>query len=274
MGVLVTTSWQRFYRMGSRQEQVGYFRVKEGAINIALFVGGGMGLVRVNFPLLAEGVFLRRVNRFVGLVRCTKGEVMAHVPSSGRMGELLYPGNRVWVSHRGSRGRRLDWDLLVAEAQPGILVSVDARLPNQLMADAFVKGNLPGADLSLIKREYIWGSSRFDFALGNGGFPLVLVEVKSVTLVEDGLARFPDAPTVRGVRHLQELTRWVRSGHRGMVIFVVQREDAEAMMPNDCTDPAFGQALRYGVAAGLEVLAYRCRVTLSGVELLDTLPVL
>jgi len=151
---------------------------------------------------------------------------------------------------------------------------VDARLPNPLFAEAVAEGRLAAfAGVRVIEREVRRGGSRIDFRL-EGAWGARWVEVKSVTLVEDGVALFPDAPTGRGRRHLEELSALVREGQRAAVVFVVQRSDAEAFAPNSRADPAFAHMLAEAQALGVEVYAYRCRVTRRALTLLDEVPVL
>lgn len=220
-----------------------------------------------------QGTFLERLNRFAARVELVgRGGCRVFVPNSGRLGELLVPGARVILIPREGPGRLTAFDLSMVY-HGKTLVSVDARLPSRLVEVAVEAGLLPElAGYRELRREVRWGKSRLDFQLeGPGG--ACLVEVKSVTLVRDGRACFPDAPTSRGTRHLEELAVARRKGCRAVVLFVVQRPDAGAFSPNDSTDPAFGRALREAVAAGVEAYAYTCRVTPRRVTLGRRIPV-
>ncbi|MCL4440795.1 MAG: DNA/RNA nuclease SfsA [Firmicutes bacterium] len=156
----------------------------------------------------------------------------------------------------------------------GRLVSVDARLPNVLVKEATDRGELAEfRDYMVVKNEVKYGNSRLDLLLGDIGGNQCYLEAKSVTLVENGIARFPDAPTERGSRHLEELARAAREGHRAAVVFVVQREDARIFSPNDVTDPRFGATLRRVTEAGVEVYAYICRVTCFETKIIGPIPV-
>jgi sugar fermentation stimulation protein A len=168
-----------------------------------------------------------------------------------------------------------DYDLSMVEL-PQALVSVDARLPNDLFQEAFEDGTLAQfAGLTLAQREVRYGESRLDFLLeADGRTDPCFVEVKSVTLVEEGIARFPDAVTERGRRHLRELRRARREGARAAVVFVIQREDAKAFAPHDDSDPLFGEVLREVAAGGVEVYAHTCRVTSRLIDLQAQVPVL
>ncbi|MBI2856428.1 MAG: DNA/RNA nuclease SfsA [Chloroflexi bacterium] len=222
-------------------------------------------------PHLLEGIFLERPNRFAAWVEVKGVPVMAHVPNSGRMRELLWPGSRVLLTPRGSDGRKTAYDLSLVDLGHA-LVSSDARLPSALVAEAYAKGQLDQfSQYAWLRREVPYLDSRLDILLGNGG--LCYIEVKSVTLVEDGVGLFPDAPTSRGARHVEALARAIGEGHRAVVVFVVQREDATAFVPNDGADPHFGETLRRAHAAGVEAYAYRCRVSIEEIEITEPLPV-
>ena len=251
--------------------------------------------VRWGVPL-SPARFVRRLNRFAALVEVEGRLARAHVPNSGRLGELLVPGNRVWLVPGRGVGRSTAWDLLLAaypaevsgpgswrgtppalapfEGGGATLVSVDARLPTRLVARALAAGALPELrGYEEVVAEPRVDGGRLDFLLRGGG-GRCLVEVKSVTLRDEaGLGRFPDAPTARGARHVEALRRAVESGTRGVVLFVVQREDVVGFRPHDGADPAFGRELRRAAATGVEVVARRCRVTMEGITLAERVPV-
>lgn len=223
---------------------------------------------------LREAVFIARLNRFVAEIRVDGQTELAHVPSSGRMAELLYPGARVFAVLQTNPGARLKRRILLAEMD-GFPVSVDSLLPNRLVHRALAQGCLPEIQgYRGIKREAAYGAGRFDFFLTEGPGKGCYLEVKSVTLVEDGVALFPDAPSERGARHLEELAAARREGYRAVVLFVIQREDARCFKPNSRQDPRFGLGLSAAALAGVEVLARRCRVSLREVALDVTVPVL
>ncbi len=214
---------------------------------------------------------VRRANRFRVEV-LLDGPISAYLPNSGRMRELIYPGARAYVSPAARRRARTSYDLLLVE-QGDLLVSVDSRLPNQLVAQALQHRCLPevGKPTS-VRSEVRWDRSRFDFAL-SWGLQEGLLEVKSVTKVVDGVGRFPDAVTSRGDRHLKELMVARSRGLRAIVLFVVQRADAQAFGPDWEADPLFSATLVQASAAGVEIYARRCRVFLHQVQLEDPLPV-
>ena len=221
---------------------------------------------------LVDGRFLVRLNRFAALVEVAGREVMVHVANSGRMRELLVSGQRVLLKPVAGDHRKTRFDLALVDLG-FTLASADARLPNALVAEALEEGSLPQfRDYPKLRREVTFGESRLDLML-EGDQGRCYVEAKSVTLVVDGVGLFPDAPTVRGVKHLNSLTQAVAAGHRGAVIFVVQRGDARAFAPHDAADPELGAALRRAVTEGVEAFAYRCRVTEREVKLSDELPI-
>ena len=215
---------------------------------------------------LKEARFVRRLNRFAALVDLDGTETLVHVANSGRMRELLVPGYRVLLKTVSGRQRKTVHDLALVDLGH-TLCSADARLPPFLVQEALQREKLAqfqGYDA--IQLEVVYQDSRYDLRLdGPKGF--CYVETKSVTLVEDGVGLFPNAPTERGRKHVAGLAEARREGHRAAVIFVVQREDAEAFAPNDAADPAFGKALRRAVADGVEVYAYRCQVSLAEINL-------
>jgi len=206
------------------------------------------------------------------LVDLAGTEALAHLPNSGRLGELLVAGAPVWLVPQPSAFRRTAWDLVLVDAA-GQLVSVDSRMANLLVAAGLADGAFEELrDYPTWRREVRVGESRLDFLL-SGESGACFVEAKNVTLVQNGRALFPDAPTLRGARHLRELTRCVVDGDRAAVLFIVQRADAESFSPNAPADPPFASALEEAARAGVLVQAYRCGVTLQGMTLGRQIPV-
>lgn len=200
-------------------------------------------------------------------------ETLVHVANTGRLRELLVAGVTAWLANVLREGRRTAWDLALVE-HGDQLVSVDSRLPNRLVDIALREGSIPMlAGYSSYRSEARHGSSRFDFRLDGPDGPAFL-EIKGVTLVVDGCARFPDAPSVRGARHVRELASYAREGGTAAVIFVVQRADAVRFSPNDASDPEFTRALHQAAEAGVRLGAFRCVVTTGAVSLDDELPVI
>lgn len=226
----------------------------------------------VAFGPLHQAEFLRRDNRFRASVRFAGTERPVHVPNSGRLTELLGPGAIVHLRLSPDVHRRTVGDLILVE-HAGRLVCVDARLPPRLVVEAWQMGLLP--ELGSYERVYteaVCGDSRLDLRFEAGGGRVCWVEAKSVTLVQDGVALFPDAPTERGRRHLRELARLATEGVCSAVAFVVQREDARAFAPNDDADAEFGEALRAAREAGVQVLAVRSQVTKEAIAVVGRIP--
>ncbi|MBI4310996.1 MAG: DNA/RNA nuclease SfsA [Chloroflexi bacterium] len=224
-------------------------------------------------PHLVEATFVVRLNRFAALVLLDGAETLVHVPNSGRLRELFQPGNPVYLTPATSPARKTRYSLSLVEVN-GCLVSADAGAATAVAYEWLKEHLLPEFDgYTQVLREQTFGRSRIDLLL-LGGEQKHYVEVKSATLVEDGVARFPDAPTARGRKHVLELAEAVAQGHKASVVFVVQRRDAEAFAPNDVADPAFGEALRRACAAGVHTYAYRCCVTLQEITLDTGLPVI
>jgi sugar fermentation stimulation protein A len=227
--------------------------------------------VAFSSPLI-PGQFVRRLNRFAALVRVAGREEHVHVRNSGRLRELLTPGRRVLLEIADREGRRTRFTLALVRLAHGY-VSADAHLPNALVEAALRTGGVPGfRGARLLRREPAMGRKRADFLVTHGGRHC-LVEVKSVTLVVEGVARFPDAPTARGRAHLEHLMAARRRGLGAVVLFVIQRCDALAFAPNHGTDPLFAVALRRAARAGVCVRAMVCRVTRRGVWLDRSVPV-
>lgn len=222
---------------------------------------------------LVEGVFLSRDNRFRATVRVGDRVVAAHVPNSGRLSELLTPGRPVLLAEAGESKRLTRYDLFMVSL-PGNLVSIDARLPNRLVEQEVIGGQLEGFEgYTKVEREVRYGRSRLDLLLEGKG-RRCWVEAKSVTLVWEGIGCLPDAVTSRGRRHLEELVELKAGGDRAAIIFVVQREDAKSLSPYGKSDPQFGVVLREAVAGGVEAYAYTCRVSREEIALKQRIPVL
>ena len=232
----------------------------------------------MHYSAIVPAVFLNRPNRFIAYADLGGETVVCHVKNTGRCRELLLPGVTIYLQDFGPdhTGRKTRYDLIAVEKQrPGhspLLINMDAQAPNKVFEEWARSGRfLPG--LTLLRPETVWGSSRFDFyyetADGIRGF----VEVKGVTLEEGGIAAFPDAPTLRGVKHLDELAAAVRDGYRCHVCFLIQMGEMRVFCPNERTHPAFGEALRRAAGAGVEVLAMGCRVTPDSLEADQPVPV-
>ena len=218
------------------------------------------------------GAFVRRENRFLVTVECEGRLIKAHLPNSGRLEEVLVPGYRAFLVRKDGGHRKTEYDLTLMEAGR-VLVSVDARLPPLLFEESLVRGDMPPfAGYEVTRKEVPWGEGRLDLLLHGPGGPC-LVETKSVTLVREEVALFPDGLTERGRRHLETLAQAVKMGTRSAIVFVVQRPDVVALSPNDAADPAFARALREAVKGGVEAYACLCRVTLEEILIERLIPV-
>ena len=225
----------------------------------------------MRYHAVSQGRFLDRPNRFIARVELGGETVVCHVKNTGRCRELLVPGAAVYVERAANPGRKTLYDLIAVEKQ-GLLINMDAQAPNKVFGEwAAGGGFLPG--LTGIRPESTWEDSRFDFLLEGGQGPC-FVEVKGVTLEEGGEARFPDAPTERGVKHLRGLQRAAAQGWRAAVLFVIQMKGVTHFRPNDATHPAFGAALREAASHGVEVYARDCLVTPESLVLDAPVPVL
>lgn len=206
------------------------------------------------------------------MVECDGQQRYVHVPTSSRMREQLLPGAEVLVVDRAGEGRVTVGDLVQVRTPTGP-VSVDSRVPNRLLELVLRAGaaaEFAGWDLA--RREVVLGESRLDFLLTQGE-QRCWIEAKSVTLVEEGVALFPDAPTERGARHLRELAQARAAGDRAAAVFVIQRADARQFSPHRVLDPVFAQALNDAIQAGVEVYAYLCDVREDGIRLDVRVPV-
>ena len=207
---------------------------------------------------VVSGHFLARPNRFVAKVKINGQIKTVHVKNTGRCRELLIPEVEVFLEKGSNPNRKTAYDL-IAVRKGERLINMDSQAPNRVFREWAAEGGfLP--EVTAIRSEYSYGESRLDFCLETPE-GLHFVEVKGVTLEENGAARFPDAPTERGIRHIRELQRAVEEGHDATLFFVVQMADIASVAPNDETHPAFGAALREAAAAGVRVRAYDCNVT-------------
>lgn len=232
------------------------------------------GAWRIPGPLL-PGRFVARPNRFLTVIDLAGERIEAHLPDPGRLKELLTPGVRVWVRAAAGGTRRTGYTLTLVEAPSGELVSLVTTYANDLVERALCAGRIGElAGWRIERREYGWGDSRFDFLLASdAGDELMLLEVKSVTLVEGRCALFPDAVTTRGARHVAELARSVGDGYRATVLFVVQRGDAASVTAARSIDPGFAGALGDARDRGVRLLGYRCRITTAEASLTEAIPV-
>jgi len=223
------------------------------------------------FGDLTEGVFESRQNRFLARVTVEGKPVDCFVPNSGRLNELLLPSAHVYVKRVDGCEHRTSYDLALVD-HGGVLVSVDSRIPNSVIEEAIQAGLMTEFNgYHVDRREPSCGDSRLDLHLTDG-CGSALIEVKSCTLVTGGVALFPDALTKRCTRHLRTLTGTLISG-RSAIVFLIQRDDAYLLSPNEATDPDFSNALREAQLKGVEAYAYDSKVTLEGITINKRVPV-
>jgi len=218
----------------------------------------------MNYQTVKKAVFLERPNRFIAHCRLGEEQVTAHVKNTGRCRELLIPGVTVYLEYSPAPQRKTDYSLIAVEKGER-LINMDSQAPNRVVAEALAQGRLPlnalkETETTAVHPEYRMDGSRLDFMVETGRGP-VYIEVKGVTLEENGVVLFPDAPTERGVKHLQELTSLARSGQRAALVLVVQMERVDYFTPNSRTHPQFGQAMAEARAAGVELCCCDCTVT-------------
>lgn len=220
-----------------------------------------------------EVTFLRRPNRFQAWVELAGEELMVHVPNTGRLREILIPGCRALIRHE-SNPRRKTAHSLIGAWKGERLINFDSQIPNRVVEEALLGKAIPElAIYDSVAREKTFGASRFDFRLSQPGLPDYYLEVKGVTLEQDGIVSFPDAVTERGARHLRELVEARRAGHGAGLIFVVQLEGARHFTPNTAMDPDFTAALRYALTNDVAVMAYTCQITPGSLTLDQPIPI-
>ena len=217
---------------------------------------------------MVPGIFLSRPNRFIAKVIIDGAEETVHVKNTGRCRELLPAGAEVWCQKADNPNRKTKYDLITVRKGER-LINMDSQAPNIAAGEWLRAGGLGRAEN--IKAETTLGDSRFDFSFTLDGKQCFL-EVKGVTLENDSVCAFPDAPTERGAKHLRGLTQAAKEGYGAYVLFVIQMADVKYLHPNDATDPHFGAVLRDAVANGVQVLAMDCAVTEDTMEI--RLPVL
>ena len=232
---------------------------------------GSRGLI---WPELIPGTLLKRYKRFLADVRLETGEIVtAHCPNTGSMKGCSEPGRTIYLSSHNNPKRKYKytWELI---AMPTSLVGVNTLVPNRLVFKSIDQKLIPElSEYNSIRREVKIGEhSRLDLMLTDGSTKRCYVEIKNCTLVSEGIARFPDAVTSRGLKHITELEKLAEAGHRCMMFYFIQRMDAQVFQPADHIDPAYGRALRVAVAKGIEVLAYDVRIDLQGIELNKNIP--
>ena len=224
----------------------------------------------MKYERIVKGKFLERPNRFIAFVDIDGQKETVHVKNTGRCKELLRPGAVVYLQEFDPSARKTKWDLIAVEKK-GRIINMDSQIPNKVVKEWLESGGL-FRKVTKIQPEYTYGDSRVDLYVEADG-KKVLIEVKGVTLEEEGRVRFPDAPSERAVKHVEELKRAVGEGYEAYIFFVIQMKDVRYFTPNMDTHPAFGEALREAALAGVHVIAYDCRVDCDHITLADEVKV-
>ncbi len=215
--------------------------------------------------------FIERPNRFIAYVNLHGERTKVHVKNTGRCRELLKDHTKVYLEKSDSKTRATAYDL-VAVDKDGRLVNMDSNAPNKVAGEWLRAGGLYG-DVSLVRPEKTFGNSRFDFYVESLSGKRAFIEVKGVTLEREGAAAFPDAPSERALKHVEELIEARRQGYEAYLLFVVQMKGINFVEPNWDTQPAFGEALKKARRAGVRLLAYDCLVREDGLEMHAPVPV-
>ena len=218
---------------------------------------------------MVPGIFLSRPNRFIAKVLIDGTEETVHVKNTGRCRELLPAGAQVWCHRSHNPNRKTKFDLITVK-KGDRLINMDSQAPNTAAGEWLRSGGL--GEIENLKAETFHGDSRYDFSFTKDGKTCFL-EVKGVTLEDDGICAFPDAPTERGAKHLKGLTEAAKAGFGAYVLFVIQMADVKYLRPHDERDPAFGQALREAAENGVTVMAMDCAVDVDSMEIRLRVPV-
>ncbi len=225
----------------------------------------------MKYENIVKGIFIRRLNRFVALCEIDGEEVYCHVKNTGRCSEILTEGAECYLEKSSNPDRKYAYSLVTVRKGER-LINIDSQAPNKA-AGEFLSDGILFENIENLKAEKTYGNSRFDFYFEHDGKKAFL-EVKGVTLEKDGAVFFPDAPTVRGTKHLNELCKCVEDGFEAFVLFVVQMKGVSGFSPNDITDSAFSEALRNADKSGVRILAYDCYVSEDEMIIKDIVPVI
>lgn len=225
----------------------------------------------MKYERIQKGTFQERPNRFIAYIEIDGKKETVHVKNTGRCAELLTPGAEVYVQKSDSLERKTGWDLISVKKGER-MINMDSQIPNRIVKEWMEEGHFV-KDISLIRPEYTYRNSRIDLYV-EAEERKILVEVKGVTLEEGGVVRFPDAPSERAVKHVEELTEAVKEGYEAYVFFVIQMKDVRYFTPNMDTHRAFGEALRRAARAGVRIVAYDCDVEADHIAIAGNVPVI
>lgn len=227
----------------------------------------------MEYSQVVQGKFIRRMNRFVAEVEIDGRIETVHVKNTGRCKELLVPGARVYMETSDNKARKYRHSLIAVE-KDDMLVNIDSQAPNAVVYEALQDGMIPELGrIQTLKREVVYGGSRFDLYFESDKFKKGFMEVKGVTLELNGVAMFPDAPTARGRKHVLELIDAVKEGYTGMIMFLIQMKGPAEFTPHAGMDLPFAEALKEAVDAGVRVYAYDSAVTGTAIQFGKPIPV-
>lgn len=227
----------------------------------------------MEYQNIVEGRFINRINRFIAEVEIDGVIEKVHVKNTGRCKELFIEGQTIYLEKSNNPNRKTGYSL-ISIYKGDMLVNIDSQVPNKVIYDAIMNNEIEGLEnLSVLKREYTYGNSRFDLYFqrenGSEGF----IEVKGCTLERDGYATFPDAPTVRGTKHVKELIHARQNGYESYVVILIQLKPVSYFTPNSLMDPEFAEALKSAVKAGVNVLAFDAIIGQTTIDLGQSIPV-
>lgn len=232
----------------------------------------------MNYSKIVKGEFIERPNRFIAIVNINGSEEICHVKNTGRCKELLIKGATVYLEENHNPNRKTKYSVIAVE-KGNRLINMDSQAPNKVVGEWLAKEILFN-DIRLIQPEKKYGNSRFDFYVETGksdennNSRKIFIEVKGVTLEDNGSVRFPDAPTERGLKHIKELIHCIQEGYEAYIIFVIQMKDVLWFEPNNDTQPAFGETLKEAYEKGVKILAFDCHVDRENLEIGDPVKVI
>jgi len=224
----------------------------------------------VNYKTIVKGEFIERPNRFIGIVRIQGQIEQCHIKNTGRCKELLLPGVVVYLESHNNEKRKTKYSLIAVEKGTR-LINMDSQAPNKVVYEALMNKKIVPNSI-LIKPEQVFGHSRIDFYVETAS-EKIMIEVKGVTLETDGMTLFPDAPTQRGVKHIEMLCDWVKDGNKAILLFVVQMSGVDGFTPNKETHPEFVEALLVAKEIGVQILAYDCIVSGTSLVMNEEVPI-
>lgn len=224
----------------------------------------------MKYKNIEKAKFISRPNRFIAHVEIDGQTEIAHVKNTGRCKELLTDGATVYVQKSDNPLRKTKYALITVEKNK-MLINMDSQAPNKVFDEWVRQGNFI-SNISLIKPECKYGNSRFDFYI-EADKRKIFAEIKGVTLEENGVVMFPDAPTERGVKHIKELCECVNNGYEGYIFFIIQMEKCNYFTPNKVTHPEFAEALKFASKCGVNIKALNCRVAFDELKILNEVEV-